>query len=256
MQHVLGPDNVSSPNLSGLASDFGLWPLVGKSVAIIPDAHLSRKADDVRILESIKSIVGEDPVNVNRKCLPYLTNVRLGVRFVVTVNELPHFSDSSGALAARLCILIFPKSFLGREDRLLEGKLRAEAPGILNWALTGLQRLQTGGGFSVPKGAAELSANYRRLTNPVVAFLEDCCIVGSNKRDLVDDVYAAWRGWANENGHAPMAKTTLGDRLRTANPAIRRVRQRLSGLKRPYFYIGLSLNTEGRRFVGSVPSRP
>lgn len=250
MQHVLGSDNVTSPSLSSFAGEFGLWPLVDKSVAILPDAHLSRRADDARILETIKSIVGEDPVNVNRKCLQQLNNVRLGIRFVVTVNELPHFTDASGALAARLCILPFPKSFLGQEDLALEEKLKAEASGILNWALEGLQRLRQEGGFNAPKGADVMLSNYRRLTNPVLAFLEDCCEVGSDKEALCDDVYGAWREWAVANGHAAMAKSTFGERIRAANTAIDRRRRRTDKGERLYYYVGLELTDDGRRFLG------
>lgn len=63
---------------------------------------------------------------MNRKHLPILSDVRFRVRFVVTVNELPHFTDASGALAARLLVLPFKVSFAGREDRELEARLRTE----------------------------------------------------------------------------------------------------------------------------------
>ena len=105
LQHVIGPDKCTSPTLTSLGGEFGLWQLIGADVAILADAHLGRRADSTRVLEVIKSIVGEDPQNINRKCLPFLQNVRLSTRFVLTVNELPHFSDVSGALVSRLLVI-------------------------------------------------------------------------------------------------------------------------------------------------------
>ncbi|MBA3484812.1 MAG: DUF3854 domain-containing protein, partial [Pirellulales bacterium] len=42
---LVGKGNVAAPTLGGLATNFGVWPLIGKSVAIISDARLSGRAD-------------------------------------------------------------------------------------------------------------------------------------------------------------------------------------------------------------------
>lgn len=250
IQHVIGTDACTAPTLTSLGGDFGLWQLVGKSVALFPDAHVGRSGDAVRIMESIKSIVGEDPQNINRKYLPALMNVRLRVRLVVTCNELMHFHDASGALAARLCILAFQRSFAGDEDRTLENKLRAEASGILNWALDGLNRLRTEGGFNTPAASESVRDNYVRLSAPVSAFLEELCEVGGNNSVKCGDLYKTWLLWAEENGHAQCSDAIFGERLRAAHPAIRRTRPR-DGEQRYYAYDGVTLNVEGRHLLNS-----
>jgi putative DNA primase/helicase len=60
-------------------------------------------------------------------------------------NELPRFSDSSGALAGRFVILRMTESFYGKEDTGLTQRLLAELPGILNWAIEGWHRLRERG---------------------------------------------------------------------------------------------------------------
>jgi putative DNA primase/helicase len=65
---------------------------------------------------------------------------KLSTRFLVISNEVPAFFDQSGALASRFIVLRLTQSFFGREDRGLEDRLRAELPGILLWALAGLDR--------------------------------------------------------------------------------------------------------------------
>ena len=48
----VGSDNIASTSLEQLSSDrFGLAPLVGKLLAILPDAHLTRKSDDRAAVE-------------------------------------------------------------------------------------------------------------------------------------------------------------------------------------------------------------
>jgi putative DNA primase/helicase len=55
-----GPANVAGPTLSSLWTNFGLWPLLGKTVAVVSDARLSggRKDQDV-IVERLLTISGE-----------------------------------------------------------------------------------------------------------------------------------------------------------------------------------------------------
>lgn len=243
LQLVIGPGKCTSPTLTSLGGDFGLWQLIGADVAILADAHLGRRADSTRVLEVIKSIVGEDPQNINRKCLPFLQNVRLSTRFVLTVNELPHFSDVSGALVSRLLVIPFVKSFADCMDRKLEGKLKSEAAGILNWALRGLYRLRQEG-FSEPVASKSVLDNYRRITSPVSAFLDDCCTVAVGATIETGRLFAVWRAWCKANGHEPGSDARFGERLRSADPSIERQRPRVNG-KRVYQYVGIELSAEG-----------
>ncbi len=244
MQRVFGPANCSSPTLSSLSSTFGLWPLVGKSIAFLPDAHLGRKTDATAVLETIKSITGEDPQNVNRKNMSFLQNVRIGVRFVVCANELFHFSDASGALTPRLLVLPFDQSFVGREDRTIEDRLKPESPGILNWSLVGLKKLRDAGGFITPAASTAILGNYSRLSCPVGAFIDDACELGPDLRVWTDDIWHAWRAWAKQNGREAGSKETFGERLRVSTPSVTRHRAGKDECRR-YFYQGVALTPAG-----------
>jgi putative DNA primase/helicase len=116
LKTLLGPQNVATPSLSSLGRRFGLSPLVGKQAAIVGDGHLGRSSDVVAVLERLKSIVGEDSQDVERKGRSELTNVALKARFTVAVNELPRLPDASAALRSRMLVFPFPVSFEGRED--------------------------------------------------------------------------------------------------------------------------------------------
>lgn len=238
---LIGRANCASPTLSGLSTQFGLATITTKAVAIIPDAHIGKRADAIRVAEVLKSVVGEDPQDVDRKYREPISSVRLPTRFVITCNELAHFTDPSGALAARMSVIPFYNSYLGREDRSLERRLLAELPGIVNWAIVGLARLRAEGRLNVPSKSQSIHDNFKRLSSPTAAFMEDCVELHPTFSEATADVYAAWAGWCKAHGHTPGCDARLGERLRTVSPLIERVRPRLSDGTRPYHYKCLRL---------------
>ena len=92
------------------------------------------------MVERLLSISGEDTLTVNRKYRDQWTG-KLPARLMLCSNELPHLGDASMAVAGRFVPLLLTESFYGKEDLTLEDELAAELPGILNWALDGLERL-------------------------------------------------------------------------------------------------------------------
>ena len=232
----------AGPTLASLGTNFGLSPLLGKPLAIISDARLGDTPAHT-VVERLLSITGEDMLTVDRKYREPWSG-KLPTRFVVLSNELPRFKDSSGAIANRLLILQMTESFLGREDRTLDARLCAELPGILTWALEGLDRLVRNGRFTVP-GSSEDAANLMMdLASPVSAFVRDCCVRGPGERIVADRLYDDWKRWAEDNGHHAGAKSTFGRNLRAVvprpqgQPAPRRRRR-----ERVYHRIGLAEST-------------
>src|SRR5690606_34033507 len=150
-----------------------LQSLLGKPLAIIADARLSG-ADTKDTVERLLNISGEDLVDVNRNNRPAVT-CRLPTRLMILSNEIPHLGDASGVIARRFVVLAQRVSFLGREDRELAGKLLAELPSILNWALDGLDRLMTAGRFTEPASSADAAVTMIDAASPMSAFIRECC---------------------------------------------------------------------------------
>jgi putative DNA primase/helicase len=227
LTELIGRGHVAGPTLASLGTNFGLSPLLGKPLAIISDARLGDTPSHT-VVERLLSITGEDMLTVDRKFRDPWSG-KLPTRFVILSNELPKFKDSSGAIANRLLILQMTNSFLGREDRTLDARLRAELPGILSWALEGLDRLNLNGRFTVP-GSSEDAANLMMdLASPVSAFVRDCCARGPGESVLADRLYDAWKQWAEDNGHHAGAKSTFGRNLRAVVPELKMSQPRVSG---------------------------
>src|SRR5262249_3372811 len=177
LRGVVGPENVAGPPLGSLGTNFGLWPLLGKPVAIISDARLSGRTDTAVVTERILSITGEDALTIDRKNLQPVT-LKLPTRFVICTNELPRLGDASGALASRFIMLRLKRSWYGKEDHTLSGRLLTELPGILLWAVEGWRRLRERGRFVQPESAAQAIQDLEDLSSPVTAFVRERCRVG------------------------------------------------------------------------------
>jgi putative DNA primase/helicase len=158
---MLGAENVASPTMRSLSGSFGLWGLLGKLLAIVPDASVAKTSDS--LVELIKSLSGEDALDIERKNLCSLSSVNLKARLMVIANHLPGMNDPSGALGQRILALETSRSWAGQEDRHLTDRLFSELPGILVWSLAGWRRLQKRGYFRQPQSSQHLVQQYTCL---------------------------------------------------------------------------------------------
>jgi putative DNA primase/helicase len=242
LKALVGAGNVVNPTLATLARPFVLAPLIDKSVAIFPDARLSSRPDNAAIVECLLSISGQDDQTIDRKRLPAWTGP-LPTRFVLISNELPRLRDASGALASRLILLRFTRSFYGQEDTGLFERLSRDMPGILLWAIAGWERLRRRGRFLQPRSGRELLEAMEDLGSPISAFLRERCVVGPGESTPVSALYETWRSWCQEQGRDAIGdEPSFGRDLRAAVPGVSKSRFR-QGTARIAHYRGIRLRT-------------
>ena len=240
MRALIGDGNYVGPTLSSLSQNFGLQPLIGKPLAIVSDARLGG-ANVRQIVERLLSISGEDALTVDRKYREQWTG-RLPTRFVVMSNELPNFGDASGAIARRFVVLSLTKSFIGREDPELTNRLLPECPGIFNWALDGLARLNDVARFTEPSSSKDAVIALQDLVSPVGAFVRECCGMGADAVVEKQELFEAWGRWCDETGHGKGTRETFGQKLRAVIPGLTITRPGSIG-SRVYSYKGVRLNS-------------
>jgi putative DNA primase/helicase len=239
LAQLIGRDNVTYQTLSSMTGEFGKWPLIDKKLAVIADARLGSR-NTAAVTETLLSISGGDPQTINRKYGTFWTG-RLGVRFLITTNVLPELRDASRTIASRFILLDLTESFYGKEDTELKDKLIPELPGILNWALDGLDRLRARGHFRQPKSSQETLRLLEDLAAPVGAFVREWCAVGGPELSWsTKQLYRAYRAWADEAGHKATPNNTFGKELRDVVP---KLSYRGAGAARKY--VGIALSAEG-----------
>jgi putative DNA primase/helicase len=241
---LIGKQNVCGPTLSSLGGEFGLAPLLGKSLAVISDARSGGGTNSPAVVERLLSISGEDTLTVNRKYREQW-NGKLPARLHIISNELPHLGDASSAIVGRLVLLLTTRSWLGKEDYQLETNLRAELTGILNWALDGLQRLTVDNENRFTRFAAadEAITQMRDLASPVGAFVREECVLGPNEEVEADTLYDTFKSWCEVCEYPKSPKAHFGRDLRAACPSVKKTRPR-DGTKRHHVYVGIRQRTE------------
>ena len=240
MSALVGDDHVVRPTLSSLAKPFGLEQLIGKSLAIVPDARLGKRIDQAELVERVLSISGEDCPAVDRKFQP-AWNGRLAARLVVITNEVPNVRDVSGALAGRMLVFALTESFAGREDTGLTDGLLAELPGIAQWAIQGLRELRQAGRFTQPASGAEVATMLRDAASELHAFIAERCELKADAKADPDGLRDAFNGWRQEQGYeTKVSKPAFGRLLFAACPGIKRT-QGPRELGRRWHYDGIRL---------------
>ncbi|MEU0340811.1 phage/plasmid primase, P4 family [Streptomyces bobili] len=240
LKELVGKENLAGPTLAGLGTNFGLSTLIGKPLAVISDARLSGN-DNSQVVERLLTISGEDTIDIDRKYRAVWTG-KLPTRLVILSNELPHFGDSSGVIARRFVLLNMRVSWLGKEDPTLFDRLTAEMPGILNWALEGLARLQQTGRITEPASSREAVTTMQDTASPTSAFIRERCTTGPTCSVPVDALWTVWREWAEDNGVRPGTKQIFGRNLLSVIPQLSRSRPRDAYGRQVITYTGITLN--------------
>lgn len=242
LKALVGKENLAGPTLAGLGTNFGLSTLIGKPLAVIADARLSSKDGGGQVVERLLTISGEDTIDIDRKYREPWTG-KLPTRLMILSNELPNFGDSSGVIARRFIVLNMTVSWLGKEDPTLLDKLLAEMPGIINWALDGLARLEVTGRITEPTSSREAVLTMQDTASPTSAFIRERCTTGPTCEVPVDTLWAAWREWAEDNGvRAIGTKQVFGRNLLSVVPQLRRTRPRDAYGRQVATYTGITLN--------------
>ena len=146
----------------------------------------------------VKGLTGRDPITARGCHDKRPTTFRPQFTLWMFGNEKPKISDASEGMWRRVRLIEFnqviPK--VERDPDFAE-KLQAELPGILNWALDGLKRVQQRG-LIVPDGVSASTANYRAEQNPLDGFLAEMCEQSATAFVTASELWDAWKSYCAE----------------------------------------------------------
>ncbi len=194
------PMAVGSVAITDLNDERKRTSLVGKLVNISGEQSRLNLVSDTYL----KKITGGDPIDVRKLYGETQNNVKLSVRFVELVNEMPATSDNSDALRRRIMILNTPNK-VKNPDPSLDYKLFQERPGILKRWVAALHRLYERGQFIIPQQSLDNVEEYLTSNDPVKLWVQEKCDpipegeIGSDSSDL----YVSYSEWATAMGFRP-----------------------------------------------------
>jgi putative DNA primase/helicase len=236
-EHIVGRDNFCSVTLSNLQNQFHRVELHGKLLNIAAEV----RDTTLEQADYFKRIISGDTIDAAHKHKPVF-HFQPFTRLVFAMNRMPRIKDTSHGFYRRLLLVPFNRVFAQDEqDRKLRLKLIEEANGIFMWALQGLDRLYENDAFTEPQAVREALAVYKRVNNPVVAFVEDSCGVAPDEVTTKDTLYEYYSKYCQAFGFRAASKETFFRELYAAYPSLDRSRIRTEGGRREQIITGITV---------------
>ncbi|MBT8002173.1 MAG: hypothetical protein HN578_04555 [Rhodospirillales bacterium] len=164
---------------------------------------------------------------------------------VMVGNHMPEVRDTSHGMWRRMLKIPFDQIIPDNaQDPGLLDKVKQEGPGILNWALAGLADYHANG-LQIPASISAANDAYRADQDIIGEWITDHCSLVAGAATPKEDLYRAYRAWAQTHGHMPLAQSRLTRKL-----SERGLRQDAG--KRNI--TGLDLNNDGAIAAASIAS--
>ena len=213
----IGERNCASESIHQLVNNrFRTANLYGKLANIHADIS-DRGINETGIL---KLLTGGDRVSAEKKGKSSF-KFKNFARLIFSANRLPPTRDDTDAWHRRWTFINFTRKF-GKDpdatkpaDPKILDKLTTdtELSGLLNRALEALKGLHERGGFSKNLSTAETRRIYTRLSDPVMVFIEDRCIVDRDVSVKRSDLFNAYVRFCEDNRQAPIGQAAFTKRI-------------------------------------------
>ena len=220
LEGILGKTNVSNIRLEhfGSGHKFIVANLYGKLMNVCSEPS-TRKPFKT---EMLKQITGQDTISGSIKFIQNLLGFVPFAKFFVQANKLPQVDDITLSFWDRVNIIGFTQTFTAEKGNRIPDIERGwlddedERSGILNWMIEGLARLKENNGFTQTESKEEQILTFRRVSDPIGAFLTDPeeCIYGSILWVTHGDIYEAYKNYSEVQGTAIDSVAVLKGRIR------------------------------------------
>ena len=237
---------IAAMSLDQLAG-FHLSVLVGASLVYVDE--VPRKPIDE---QRLKSMIAGERIAIDRK---YRDPVSIHVRgkWLVLGNHLPAITDHSTGFWRRWDVVPFSVTIAERDrDPLLaDNIIENELSGVLIWALEGLVRLQSRGGFDpvMPVAMQAMLREAKADTNSVVAWVDDCSIELQISCLMPKDrVFEDYRRWCTVNAMREVSVVQFWKRMNEHFKELDEARIRVDGVQRRVCNVSLAA-PESKGFV-------
>jgi P4 family phage/plasmid primase-like protien len=171
-------------------------------------------------VERIKALTGRDKITA-RDLYERPIDFDPTHKIWLGVNHLPRIEEDDDGTWRRIKRIPFEVQFVEPErakdgdlpqDKELTEKLKAELPGILNWAIEGCLEWQRDG-LGEPDKVKAATQAYRLESDLLGKFLEQATEREEGAEARASDLYEAYRSWCELEGEKPMTQTMFGKKL-------------------------------------------
>lgn len=171
---------------------------------------------DIIASESFKAVVSGDPI-VGRMIREAPVTFRPNAGHYFAANKLPSSVDHSEGFWRRPVVLTFNRSFKDDPERDPDIHLRilaSERSAIVAWLVEGAARLVRTTRYTIPSSHFAALAKWRLEADQVALFVDAEARRDEGRGIAAGELYLAYVGWTQRNGHRPLASNTFSARLR------------------------------------------
>jgi putative DNA primase/helicase len=144
-------------------------------------------------------------------------------KHLIAGNHKPRLKGGDPAMARRMVLVPFLQKFEGAaKDAKLPEKLKAEAPGIMAWAIEGARKWYADG-LAIPGSVEDASRDYMAEHDDIAMWIEECCKTDAGTHARSSDLYASFRRWKQSRGEHEPSQTVWGEKM-TLVPGLRKVK--------------------------------
>lgn len=171
-------------------------------------------------VERIKALTGRDRITA-RDLYERPIEFEPTHKIWLGVNHLPRIEEDDDGTWRRIKRIPFEVQFVEPEkakegdlpqDKELTDKLKAELPGILNWAIEGCLEWEKKG-LGEPEKVRAATQEYRDESDTLGRFLEQETSNKEGGEVSAKDLYGVYVTWCDSEGVKPMSQTALGRKL-------------------------------------------
>ena len=208
---LLGSVNTSSYSLQSLTNENGYYRAQIANKLVNYASEINGKLET----SIFKQLVSGEPVEAR---LPYKDPfiITKYAKLIFNCNELPRDVEHTPAFFRRFLIVPFDVTIPEEEqDKELAKKIiDSELSGVLNWVLSGLDRLLTQKGFTQSEVVKNAIEKYEKESDSVRVFLDDYGYKkDAHNWELLKDLYNEYRSFCVLDGYKPLNKTNFRKRL-------------------------------------------
>ncbi|MTH35761.1 hypothetical protein GL279_14235 [Paracoccus limosus] len=159
----------------------------------------------------IKQLTGGDTITAN---LMRQDSFEFTPKFTLIIdgNTKPRIRTTDVAMKARMTLVPFTASFVGREDRGLPDRLKEEAGAILRWMIDGAVAWHREG-LGIPAAVEAASTAYLAAEDVLADFVADEITQDLGCKVTVKDLYQRYLTWCDQERSKPMAKNTFSEAM-------------------------------------------
>lgn len=198
LSHVMGDYAATAPMETFMATKGDRHPtdlagLRGARLVVAQETEAGRALAEAKI----KTLTGGDPISARFMRGDFFT-YRPNFKLMMVGNHRPIIRNPDDALRRRLhlLLLVFKPE---KPDPGLFDILKAEAPGILQWAIDGCLMWQAQG-LSMPSEVKAATADYFADQDLFAQWMEQRCDADKSSKALSSELFHDWSAWCDASG--------------------------------------------------------